>query len=91
MLLTEKSKKSPVDDSSRILSLMENINFDKFTKELIVFEFKKVKDILPINEIVFEKVSMYLKEYKNLFELCNDNEELVSLIYTFNVNYYYSG
>jgi hypothetical protein len=63
--------------NDKLLRLFEFNNLSKLTKETFILEFSMVNnDVLPI----FDKISLYTKEFKDIFEQSNEEEKKEEVI-----------
>jgi MoaA/NifB/PqqE/SkfB family radical SAM enzyme len=68
IISTDKTKKI-YSTKNQILVLNEITNIDKLAKEIGIFEFNLIgASKNPLETLEFDKLSIYLKEHKNLFE-----------------------
>ena len=71
-LFGSERNKQIIQKTNKLISLFELNNFTKLTKETMVFEFNFINnETLP----TFEKISLYTKEYKDIFEQVKQDEK----------------
>jgi hypothetical protein len=81
LLITEKTSKV---SNNKLLVYSEFTNISKLTKDIGILEYNTdTNSNLPVNNNRFEKLNVYLKEYKDIFELPSEDNITVEPMSTF--------
>lgn len=71
------SEKASKHHANKYLIYSEVCNFTKLTKDIAIIEYVINKEInkLPVEYYEFEKINIYMKEYKDIFEAKTEEKE----------------